>query len=155
MGGPSKYPYRAKSAALGNKNRFDSRNGAIPRAELGSVVGRLSFSRSSIFGRFGRPFLSPLYAKVNGPYYRHLLSGRALRCLRRWSANLRAMAPRAVRPISGNAEFVVSTDAGPEGGIIAAMVFIRRKFKLKEEIEEVWDETAGLLIGWACSIRPP
>ena len=44
--------------------------GVTPRPELDSVIGRLSPPQTSILGRFGITALSPLYDKVNGPYYR-------------------------------------------------------------------------------------
>ena len=41
--------------------------GVITPTEIDSLIGRLSFSKTSVFGRFGRPFLPHLYAKKKRP----------------------------------------------------------------------------------------
>ena len=41
-------------------------NGRIPRNELDSLKGRMSFPLTSIFGMFGRAMMQPIYRKLYG-----------------------------------------------------------------------------------------
>ena len=58
-------------------------SGKILRSELGKLIGRLSFSQTAIFGRFGRAILRPLYNKLTGKYFPNKLERRALDARRR------------------------------------------------------------------------
>ena len=41
----------------------------ITREQLDSLIGKLSFSQTAIFGRVGRPLLSAFYQKLNARRY--------------------------------------------------------------------------------------
>ena len=117
--------------------------GVITPTELDSLIGRLSFSQTSIFGRFGRPFLAHLYAKQNAPYYSHILSDREQRSLRWWCTMLRQMKPRKITPKPDKPEYVVFTDAATKTGIMAAIVIERATFGRTNNLSMVWEASPG------------
>ena len=60
------------------------KQGAIPEKELESLIGKLSFSQTSVFGRMGRAMMSTLYQKQNAKPYQKKLTNRDLYTFRWW-----------------------------------------------------------------------
>ena len=58
--------------------------GRIAQNELESLTGKLSVSQTSIFGRFGRFVVKPLYRKHYGPYYQTPMKDRGWISLSWW-----------------------------------------------------------------------
>ena len=79
------------------------KTGAKSGGPLESVMGRLSFSQTSIFGRFGRPMLSPLYGVLNSPSSHTLRSARVIRSLQWWEVAMCFLDSRAVAEVWGSA----------------------------------------------------
>ena len=50
-------------------------NGSIPHKDLEKLVGKLSFSQTSVFGKFGRSMPKPLFGKLKSTPYEPRLSG--------------------------------------------------------------------------------
>ena len=61
----------------------------MPHKELESVTGRLPYSETSVFGRFGRGMLQPLYRKLNAAYYQLDLPDSDRTGLQWWEDRLR------------------------------------------------------------------
>ena len=76
------------------------RTGHIMRRELESATGRLSFSQTSVLGRFGRGITQPLYRKLNAPFYQSVLSDAGRKVSQWRAAMIRGAKPR--RSISRN-----------------------------------------------------
>ena len=72
--------------------------GVVQHSQLESLIGKLSFSQTSIFGRFGRPMLTPLQIKLNARHFRTLLSDREIRIPQWWASGLKGMGPAPSRP---------------------------------------------------------
>ena len=67
--------------------------GVITHGELESTIGRLSFAQTSIFVRFGRAMISPVYAKLHSKNYRLLLEDRERTALGWWAVALSQLHP--------------------------------------------------------------
>ena len=117
--------------------------GVVGQKELESIIGRLSFTLTSIFGRFGRAMLAPLYAKNNAPYYHPLLSDRERNVLTWWVTTLNNLGARKVRPRSDRADFVIFTDAATSTAIIAAIAISTDQFKQNETLSETLEIVTG------------
>ena len=70
----------------------------ITHDQLESLIGRLSFSQTSIFGRFGRPMMTHLYTKLNTFRYHPILNTKEVRILQWWGTSLANLSSRKVRP---------------------------------------------------------
>ena len=117
--------------------------GVISHGELESLIGRLSFSQTSIFGRIGRSMLAPLYIKLKTRYYHPLISPAEMNLLSWWTTTLADMGPRVVRPRTNMAELVIFTDAATKTMTIAAVTVTRTTFKRDESISLVQDSVVG------------
>ena len=117
--------------------------GVIGHKELESLIGRLSFALTSIFGRFGRAMLAILYAKKNAPTYHPLISDRERNALTWWITTLKYLGPRKVRPRSDKADLVIFTDAATSTSIIAAVTISTKQFKIDESLEEILEIETG------------
>ena len=95
----------------------------IPHKDLESLTGRLSFSQTSIFGRFGRALIRPLYRKLYGYYYDGSISGPGRIILQWWSGLLKALRPRTIYPRKSSPDIVIFTDAATTTMIMASVVF--------------------------------
>ena len=130
--------------------------GTVTRDQLESLIGRLSFPQTSIFGRFGRPMLSPLYGLLNSPSFRPLLSTRATRALQWWKVALSPLDSSVARHRSDHPDFVVFTDAATSSAIIDAVIIDRATFVASQTINEVRTAVAGkyweLLFDQTCLI---
>ena len=111
--------------------------GQIGHKELESLTGRLSFSQTSIFGRFGRATTQPLYRKVNAGRYQPALSDSDIWILRLRTGLLRSIRPRIVYPRRSTPQKIIYTDAATSAQIIAAVVFDKHQFDTDGHVEAV------------------
>ena len=99
----------------------------ISHMALESLIGRLAFAQTAVFGRFVRAMLKPLYAKLYTPHYNPHLSEMILRNLARWRATLTNINPRVIKFDRSHPDWVLYTDAAFEesgaGARIAAVLF--------------------------------
>ena len=117
--------------------------GVATEQELQSVVGRLSFTQTCIYGKMGRAMLSPFYEKLKTPYYHPRLEERELNALRWWVVALKALKPRVVRPYQKYPDILIYTDAATSTQIICALVISVDQFKTSHTISECATMTTG------------
>ena len=118
--------------------------GSISHKELESVIGRLSFTQTSVFGRIGRAMLSPLYIKLHTDTYFPALSLKEATCLRWWTVALAHMKPRKATPKPPKVERIVYTDAAGRSQIIAAVCLTPGTFVAGNRIDSVRHSKTGL-----------
>ena len=123
--------------------------GFIPHSESGSVIARLSFTQTSVFGVVGRSMMAPLYAKLRADPYLPVLSGRETAAVAWWAASLPNMEPRVATPKGDRTERIVYTDAAGKSQIIATVISGPSSFKNTKYIRSIahirtggrWGET--------------
>ena len=86
----------------------------ISHARLESLIGRLAFAQTAVFGRFARAMLKPLYAKLYSPRYFAPISQSVLRNLSWWAASLSSLRPRIVDFSRSTPDWVIYSDASYE-----------------------------------------
>ena len=84
--------------------------------------GGLSFTQTSIFGRFGRALLKPLYTKLDSPPYFQTISDEESLVLQRRPASIRSAKPRRVEIKSPFQDVIIYTDAATSSAVSAALV---------------------------------
>ena len=104
-------------------------SGQILPTELDKLIGRLSFSQTAIFGRFGRSILRPLYNKLTSKSYSNKLEHHELQALRWWEAAIGQMQHHIAYPKPKFPDLAVYTDAASKTRIISALIFERDKFR--------------------------
>ena len=97
-------------------------SGSVSHMELESIIGRLFFTQTSVFGRIGRGMVAPLYAKLRTFPYRHVLSPKESTTLRWWTVAIDHMKPRVATPKPKLTKRVVYTDADGKSQIIDAVI---------------------------------
>ena len=97
--------------------------GCIGFQELEKLIGRLSFSQTSVFGKFARTQLRPLYKKLYNRFFRPTLSGQERFTLRWWFRVLRELSPRIPCRGMSYPDFVLYTDAASTRAKICAVLF--------------------------------
>lgn len=117
--------------------------GVATHSQLESLIGRLSFSQTSIFGRFGRPMISPLYVNLDTLHYHPILSDREIRVLQWWKTAITNLEPRTVSERRGRPGVVVFTDAATTTRIIAGVAIFRSEFKSDETVGELRSSVSG------------
>ena len=98
-------------------------DGAIPHSRLEQLTGRLFFSKTSLFGKFARTQLMPLYRK----FHRRVYNAHLPLCERHvfeWRRAIIAdFAPRTVVSRSSVADWVIYTDAATDPPWICSLRF--------------------------------
>ena len=146
---PSNGMTLALALPLGKKTRWtDAINkiiklGVVTHDQLESLAGRLSFSQTSVFGRFGRPMLTPLYNKLNTTTSHPLLTEKETMVLQWWATALHNMDRRAVRDNADRPDVVVFTDSATSTAIIAAVAIGRADFLVNETAQEARKTVTG------------
>ena len=102
--------------------------------DLESLTGKLAFSQTSIFGRFGGIMAHPLYRKLYAAYYQPTLTDQA-RIALPWRTGVlskqhRRAAPRR-KPFP---DFTTYTDAATSTMIMAIVVLFRSDFMISQRI---------------------
>ena len=103
--------------------------GRIQHKDLESLIGKLSFTQTSVFGRVGRAMMAALYQKVNAKFYDPVLSDRELTTLRWWPNAILNMTPRLTRARPPQTDIIIYTDAATTAQIIAAVLIDPRSFR--------------------------
>ena len=134
---------KKKAAAWAMSIAAHASCGKISHADLESVIGRLSFTQTSVFGRIGRAMLSPLYTKLHATHYDQTLDQKELTTLRWWVVALGHMVPRVATPKPTVTERVVYTDAAGKSAIIAAVIFDPVRYTRDKTIDSVWSLKTG------------
>ena len=115
----------------------------IQHKELESLIGRLSFTQTSVFGRVGRAMMAALYQKVNAKFYSPDLSDRELTTLNWWSVALLNLTPRLTRNRSPVTDLIIYTDAATTTQIIAAVLIDPRSFRTTRTTSAVVSARVG------------
>ena len=126
-----------------------TRAGSISHKQLEKLVGRLSFTQTSVFGRFGRTLLRPLHRKLHQHPFQERFSSDEMSLLAWWAASIRAARPRVVHLKSNFPEVVIYTDAATSTCIIAAVIIDVKNFSKFPAFEAVLSEQADAT--WADS----
>ena len=98
--------------------------------ELESLIGKLSFSQTCLFGKFARTQLRPLYKKLHSRFYSAKLSSREMSTLRWWLAITKELKPRIAHSLNSHPDFVLFTDAATSNPLIAGVLFRPRSTKV-------------------------
>ena len=122
-------------------------NDTVPHATLESLIGRLSFAQTAVFGRLARAMMKPLYTKLYAPRFPPQLSPALVRNLQRWATTLLSMRPRVATLSRSGPDWVIYTDAAyeeaPNGAHIAA-VFLKPEMGPRgRQIELILDSAPG------------
>ena len=119
------------------------RIGHILHKELESITGRLSYSQTSVFRRFGRGTMHPLYRKMHAAYYQSELSD-ADRAAPHWRAALIMEAePRRVISRNHIPDKIIYTDAVTEAAIFPIVVFDKRECGAAGFISDAYQAVAS------------
>ena len=111
--------------------------------ELESIVGRLSFTQTSAFGRIGIGLMAPNYAELRDSPYRQALSTKESTALRRWAGELGHMGPRIATPKPKLTDRAAYTEASGKAHIIDAAIIDPATFKQDETITRVRASRTG------------
>ena len=117
--------------------------GFIDHKPLESLIGKLSFTQTSIFGRFGRTLLRFLQTKLHRHPYVKKLSEEEIDILKWRVASLGASIPRVVEPKSSRPEVLIYTDAATSTRIVAAVVLDVNEFLNLGEFQAVFKEISS------------
>ena len=120
---------REKAIRWGAKIREFALLGRIQHKDMESLIGKLSFTQTSVFGRVGRAMMAALYQKVNAKFYDPALSDRELTTLHWWSNAILNMTPRLTRARPPQTDLIIYTDAATTAQIIAAVLIDPRSFR--------------------------
>ena len=107
-------------------------------------MGRLSFTQTSVFGRFVRALLKPLHRKLHQHPCRERFSPEELSLLAWWAASIRAARPRVVYLKSIHPEVVIYTDAATSTALIASVVIDTANFAKGPAFDTVLTERVGM-----------
>ena len=91
--------------------------------ELESLIGKLSFSQTCLFGKFARTQLRPLYKKLHGRFYSTELSSREHSAIRWWLATIKELRPRIAQGLNSHPDLILFTDAATSNPLIAGVLF--------------------------------
>ena len=111
--------------------------GSVTHKELESVIGRLSFTQTSVFGRIGRAMLAPLYKKLHMEKYIPTLSMIEATSLRWWTVALDHMKPRKATPKPPITERIVYSDAAGKSQIIATVCLTPGTFASSKRLDTI------------------
>ena len=117
--------------------------GSVTHKELESIIGRLSFTQTSVFGRIGRAMLAPLYKKLHMEKYFPSLSLIEATSLRWWAVALAHMKPRKATPKHPKTERVVYSDAAGKSQIIATVCLTPGTFASNDRIDSIRHSKTG------------
>ena len=88
----------------------------ISHVLLESLIGRLGFAQTAVFGRFARAMLNPLYTKLYANRYTTSLSQALIRNLRWLGATLMNITPRIIAFNRSKPDWVLYADAAFDQG---------------------------------------
>ena len=117
-------------------------SGRASHKDLEKLIGKLSYTQTSVFGRFGRTLLKPLHDKLKERPYSEQLSDRERDILLWWVQSLRETIPRTISIKPTNPEFVIYTDAATSTKVLAALLLKVEDFDFDPCFEELRVETS-------------
>ena len=118
-------------------------SGSVSPMELESIVGRLSFTQTSVFGRVGRWMMAPRYAKLRDFPYRQALSQKESTALRWRTVAIGHMKPRVATPKPKLTERAVYTDTVGKAQITDALIIGPSTFDGNKTIKRVCATRTG------------
>ena len=145
------YLPRSKIVAWSNLISEIISKGSIEHKPLESLIGKLSFTQTSIFGRFGRTLLRFLQTKLHRRPYEKILAEEEIDILKWRIASLGASIPRVVEPKSSRPEVIIYTDAATSTRIVAAVVLDANEFLRLGGFQAVFEEISSL--GWESTFQ--
>ena len=114
--------------------------GAISNNDLEKVMDRLSFTQTSVFGRFGRTLLTPLRDKLKSRPYVAILSTDEVEILRCGITLLMGDISGMRFPKSPRREVLVYTDSATSARIVASLAIDVKDFENHMGIRNLWAE---------------
>ena len=115
--------------------------GTITRQELGSLIGKLSFLKTSIFGSICRSIMAPPHGMHNSPNPHPLISEMVRMSLQWRVMALPDMKPRIAGPQAEVADATVFTNAATQAMIVAAVTMDGPLFTQNQTVADVRSET--------------
>ena len=117
--------------------------GAIPRRNLGHLVGGSSFPQTYVVRKFGRTAINPIFDKSHPPPpYPGNLSHVDREICRRRAATIRRSAHRAVAQRKLNPEFIVYTGDAAPAMILSVVILEHEPFRFEYIAGCVFPETS-------------
>ena len=95
--------------------------GRICHKGLEKLIGKLSFTHTPVFGRFGRTILNPLRGNLMERPFSEQLSDGERDILMWWAQSIRETVPRIVQIKHDRPEYVIYTDASTSAGVVASL----------------------------------
>ena len=109
--------------------------GRVGRKELESLIGKLGFSQTCLFGKFDRCQLRALYLKLHQKWFVSTITERETLVSRWWISALRNVSPRIASSPALQADLIVYTDAATSSRLMASVTFEGRKLGFKSATE--------------------
>ena len=121
--------------------------GHIQHKPLEKLIGKLVYAQTSVFGRFGRAMLKPLYTKLRAHPYTEVISPCEAGVPEWWAASIRSSVPRAVELHPTTPDVIIYTDAATSTRILAAVAIEPSTYSalgsfsalLSEVADPVWE----------------
>ena len=129
------HPLKAKTCTSTMDRIITS--GSISRKELESVIGRLSFAQTSVFGRICRSTLAPLYTKLHMETYFAALTLKEATPLRWWALALAHVKPGRDTPKPPTTERIVYADSAGKSKIISEVCHKPETFASRARLDSV------------------
>lgn len=102
--------------------------GSIQHKQLEKLIGGVSFTQTSVYGRCGRTLLKTLCRKLHSHPHLSALSTPETNLLAWWADFIRAARPRQVLIKQKFPEIVIYTDAATSAAILSAVVIEVQQF---------------------------
>ena len=99
------------------------KRGQLSHRCLGKLIGRFSFSKTALFGKFARTQLRPRYTKLHRLVYNALLSSLESSTMSRRLRIIAEFARRLSVPRPSRADWLIYTDAATEPATLRALLF--------------------------------
>ena len=114
-----------------------AKEGRISPNDLERLIGNLSFTQTSVFGRFRRTVLKPLYDKPDEKPYSEILTKRQIPILLRRVRSLGESVTRTVEITHKTLKFGIYTDAATSARIVSALICDNRSPNESLTVEEL------------------
>ena len=111
-----------------------SASGRISNKDSESLTGKYHFPQTSIFGRFGRVTVHPIYRKLYAAYYQPILTDSDRITLSRRGGVLSKQHRRAASKRNPFPDFIIYTDAAASAMIMSIIVLFRSDFMISQRI---------------------
>ena len=109
--------------------------GRVGRKELESLIGKLGFSQTCLFGKFARCQLRAPYLKLHQRWFVATIAERETLVFRWWVSVLRNVSPRIASSPALQADLIIYTDAAASSHLMASVTFEGHKLGFKAVAE--------------------